>query len=288
MFKVLFPHFQFALKVNEQFLERAATSLYAKVMPFTKSGQSALITRAYDDWSFIKTGFREELEGRGVLESEGLPEYPYRDDGLLVLAAVETFAREYVEHHWPDDAAVGGDMRLQAWAQELSGTDSDEGRVKDFPTSIDKQATLIDVLTRILMIFGPGHASVHSPSADYAIFAPNMTNTLFRAPTISPTTGEQPATGEVLRTYLPGRFFQRRRLLSTFLLHFAISNVRWGQFTGFGEEYDDESMKIAARLTRRLADIEQQLNARNADRMKRYEIDYPYLVPSRILNSIYA
>ncbi len=284
MFKVLLPHFQFALNVNEQFLQLSARSLYRKVMPFTPSGQSDLFRRAYDDWSFIGTGFREELESRGVLDPNVLPDYPYRDDGLLVLDAVETFAREYVEHHWDEDAAVAGDMRLQAWAQELAGTNSDEGHVKDFPATIEDRKTLADVLTRILMIFGPGHASVHSPSADYAIFTPNMTNSLYRAPTMSTTTGEQPATGQVLRTYLP----PRRRLRSTFMLHYAITNIRWGQFSGFGEEYDDESMKIAARLTRRLNDIEQELNARNRERMHYFEVDYPYLVPSRILNSIYA
>ena len=53
--------------------------------------------------------------------SEQITNYPYRDDALLVWAAIEDWASAYVHHCYASDQAVSEDRELAAWVAQEGG-----------------------------------------------------------------------------------------------------------------------------------------------------------------------
>jgi arachidonate 15-lipoxygenase len=105
-------------------------------------------------------------------DTNQLPHYPYRDDGLLLWNAIQTFVSGYLNYFYPTDGAMVGDVELQSWAQELA---SDQGgKVKGMPQRIDRVQQLIEIVTTIIFTCGPQHSAVNFPQYEYMSFAANM------------------------------------------------------------------------------------------------------------------
>ena len=56
-------------------------------------------------------------------DTSRLPDYPYRDDALLIWGAISQWVEDYVNHYYSSDAAVQGDTELQNWVAELVAHD---------------------------------------------------------------------------------------------------------------------------------------------------------------------
>jgi arachidonate 15-lipoxygenase len=294
---ILEPHMQFTLYVNSAFAKGPAQFLYGQLMPFDHAGQERLIQSAWADFHFEDKTFLRDLALRGVEAGPELPRYPYRDDAALLWEPTRTFVRDVLEWHYPDDASVALDRELAAWLDDLRT----EGRVRGLPEGLETREALVHVVANVLFHFGPKHAGVHSPAADYGIFAPNVTNTVWQEP---PRDADDIMH---LVQYLPGRL----RCLMSFALHYAISEVHFGQFAGYSDGfaqalarpesswpsgYDRARLEQAERqlatagdaLTFALVKAERTIVHRNAERRATLDGDYPFLLPSRIPNSIYA
>ncbi|MCZ0902369.1 lipoxygenase family protein, partial [Microcoleus sp. HI-ES] len=76
-----------------------------------------------------------ELKNRGMDDTNQLPHYPYRDDGLLLWDAIETFVSGYLKFFYPTEIAIVQDVELQTWAQELASDNG--GKVKGMPPRIN-------------------------------------------------------------------------------------------------------------------------------------------------------
>lgn len=277
IFEVLVPHFQFTLRVNEQFPGFFAQSAYNSSMPYTKEGRRQLIQRAYDAWDFTKNSIDHDLEHRGVLSDRGLPNYPYRDDLLTLWEPVRKFADKYVHAFYDSDDAVRKDKRLQSWHTELVAPIGSGGNVKGLPKPEDRK-TLAFIVGEMIMHFGPKHAAVHSPAADMAIFGPNAATFL-----------TQPIPGDEKSALAPFRYYPNLgAAFSSFMLHYAISNIHFGQFNTHGDGMQRVGLDLANRLQKDLVDAEEELRARNERRYAELRMRYPYLEPSSVPNSIFA
>lgn len=278
IFEVLVPHFQFTLRVNEQFPQLFAQSAYNKSMPYTKEGRRQLIQRAYEAWDFTGNSIDRDFEERGVASDRGLPQYPYRDDLLTLWDPVKRFAHKYVNAFYGDDAAVANDKRLQQWHQELvAPPEKKGGNVRGLPAPLDRK-TLAFIVGEIIMHFGPKHAAVHSPAADMAIFGPN-------AATFLP----HPIPGDNEPVRQPFEYYpSRKAAVSSFILHYAISSIHFGQFNAHGDGMQRAGLDLANRLQKELVEAEEEIRARNERRFNELRMRYPYLEPSAIPNSIFA
>jgi arachidonate 15-lipoxygenase len=294
---ILEPHMQLTLRVNSSFSQGPAQFLYGALMPFTEDGQKELIRNAWGDYDFQKKTFAQDLSDRGVDDPELLRDYPYRDDGNRLWGPTKAFTDAVLRHHYADDAAVAGDADLQAWIRDIR----EEGKVPGLPETIDDLATLEPLVANILFHFGPKHAAVHSPAADYGIFAPNMSNAAWQPP----PTGE--ADVMHLVDYLPSRL----RTVASFALHYAISEIDFGQFCGYSDGFeqalsrpestwpagydrarleaaDKQLGKAADDFTFALVHAEDEIRKANHLRMSEVDAGYKFLLPSEIPNSIYA
>ena len=64
-------------------------------------GVFANIGRAYTNWKLCVQGnLPNDLKDRGVDDLDALPNYHYRDDGLLYWAAIRKYVKTVVEGHY--------------------------------------------------------------------------------------------------------------------------------------------------------------------------------------------
>jgi hypothetical protein len=77
-----------------------------------------LLRDAYQRWRFEDFAFPFSLAMRGFDGRETFPDYPHREDGLLVWSAIVDFVKDYINLYYPSERSVREDKELQAWYQE--------------------------------------------------------------------------------------------------------------------------------------------------------------------------
>jgi len=121
---------------------------------------------------FDDAALERDLVARGVDDPNKLPDYPYRDDGRLIWAALREWVERYVALYYADDAHVQGDYELQAWAAELVAFAG--GRVIGFGQDggIATRDYLIQALTILIWTASAQHAAVNFPQGDIMSYPP--------------------------------------------------------------------------------------------------------------------
>ncbi|MBU7587476.1 MAG: lipoxygenase, partial [Nostoc sp. TH1S01] len=304
LYRLLRPHLQFLLAINTRgnailLGEGAAID---NLMAPTRDVSLGLINQAYRERPFAEYSLLNDIERRGI-EVEFLPEFPYRDDALLLWDAIAQYTTSYLQRYYPDDQAVQQDPYLQAWAAEL-GAPLDTRSRAEFPQApswlpqelisetgldlpelpsyprvpgfgeITSLQQLIDITTQIIFTCGPQHAAVNFSQFDYVTYVPNAPFALY-----SP-----PDTPSKLEELLPSP----EKDLAQMQLTFALSGIYWGQLGSsdliqFSDKRDRQTL---AEFQNALVDIEDKIKARNQFRRDETGVEYTYLLPSRIPNSI--
>ncbi len=311
VFRLLRPHFRFLLAINTRgndilLGEGAAID---QLMAPTRAASLALINQAYRTRSFQDYALPTNISQRGV-GTDVLPEFPYRDDAVLLWDAIARYVTRYLQRYYPDDQAVQHDPYLQAWSAELgnplnsrplaefpqapSWLPSDwlnetklspvalpsYPRVPDFPAvgsapgKLTSLQQLIDIATQVIFTCGPQHAAVNFSQFDYVGYTPNAPLALY----------SRPDTATSLVELLPSP----DQDLAQMELAFALSGIRWGQLgsSELIQFIDGGDRQMLAQFQADLAAIEVKINARNQQRLADHGVEYPYLLPSHIPNSI--
>ncbi|NDJ19376.1 lipoxygenase family protein [Myxacorys almedinensis] len=307
--RLLRPHFKFLLAINTRgnailLGEGAAID---NLMAPTREVSLSIINQSYRATSFASHGLPTDLSRRGV-EPEFLADYPYRDDAQLLWDAIHRYVTNYVQQYYRTDADVQQDADLQAWAAELGLPLAQRSpqefaqapdwlppeivaktglavelpaypRVPDFPTAahpgrFTTVQQVIEVATQIIFTCSAQHAAVNFSQFDYFGFVPN-------SPLAAYTHPDVPASLEAL---LPSA----EKELGQMELAFALSGIRWSRLgssetIGFANPCDRKVLHI---FQTELAQIGTIIDQRNAHRKATTQVDYPYLHPALIPNSI--
>lgn len=280
--RLLSPHLEGAMFINE-----AATLLI--MAPLTtgdviltapietlqrECGRDRLAYDFYD-----RMMLPNDLRTRGVDDTTALPDYPYRDDALLVWKAIAQWVGEYVATYYLNDGDVIADYELKAWTAELATS----GKVHGF-RPITTRTQLVDVLTAILFNTSAQHAAVNFPQYSVMTYAPFSAGTS-GTPAPVTRTGQTEASWSQM---LPSRLAAQEQIL---LFH-----VLGGVYYRMLGEYKDNAFPhlpvlidpaIAGpggpleRFRRALIAVETTIRQRNATRSRPYE----HLLPSRIPSS---
>lgn len=274
---LLDPHLRFNLARNALARETLIKQdgPVDRLLAGTLQSSLKIATEAAASWHFENFKLPNELKSRGVDDADLLPDYPYRDDGLLLWDSIGAFAREYVGLYYSSPASVQGDVEVQAWRTEISAQNG--GRILGVPEEVATPDALAAILQQIIFTAGPQHSAVNYPQWDfvgapanmplaaYASFEPppNSTDTLSDAVLpILPPPGQVRDQIEVMR-FLTG--WQYDRLGSYPKDHFG----------------DPRAQAAVSRFQAALNIAERRIHDRNTRRVQPYE----YLLPSNILNS---
>ncbi|MEG4347384.1 lipoxygenase family protein [Microcoleus sp. A003_D6] len=289
---LLKPHFRFMLTNNEL----ARSYLIAPGGPVdellggTLAETIEISREAYSTWSLDEFALPAELKNRGMDDPNQLPHYPYRDDGLLLWNAIETFVSGYLKFFYPTNQAIAQDVELQTWAQELASQTG--GKVKGMPDRINTVEQLIEIVTTIIFTCGPQHSAVNFPQYDYMSFAANMPLAAYRdIPKITASgTLEVIAEQDILRLLPP-----YKRAADQLQVMFLLSAYRYDRLgyydksfrelyqMSFDEVFEGTPIEfLASQFQQNLNMAEQKIDANNQKRV----IPYFSLKPSLVLNSI--
>ncbi len=287
LWALMVPHFEGTLFINDQ----AAKSLIAPGGPIdhifggTIASSEKAAADARLDFDFIGKMLPADLSARQVRDATMLPDYPYRDDALLVWQAIHDWVREYVQVYYADDAAVAADSELAAWSADLATT----GSIRNFPAAISTRSQLIDICTMVLFTASAQHAAVNFPQKDVMSFAPAVTG----AGWMPAPDGPGNAKSDWLAMMPPQKLAMEQLNVLWLLgsLHYrplgdyrsnAFPYPNWFQdsaITGSGATAAEAPLP---RFQAALRAVEAQIVQRNQNRLR----PYPYLQPSLIPTSI--
>ena len=214
-----------------------------------------------------------ELRKRGLDDRQALPEHPYRDDALLLWDAIKAWVSDYIAVYYPGDSDVRNDRELAAWANELVT----RGRLQGFKPIVTRQQ-LIDVVAMVVFTASAQHAAVNFPQRDEMSYAPLFAGNS-PAPAPNRTTGWTEA--DWLRQ-LPGPVAAATQVHFLSMLggirYRLLGEYRHNRFPHGPVLKDPRVQAPLARFRARLVDIEREIEARNAHRLR----PYLHLLPSRI------
>lgn len=304
LYQLLKPHFRFLLAINTRgnviLLGKGAA--IDKLMALTRETCLSVIDQAYRNRAFEDYSLPKNIHRRG-LGKEVLPDFPYRDDGLLLWDAIAKYTTAYLQLYYRDNQQVQQDPYLQAWAAELgapldsrpqtefaqppwwlpqqlaqqTGLNLDSmpnhPRVPGFGT-IDSLEKLIETVTQIIFTCSAQHAAVNFNQFDYLSYAPNSPFAAYARP------NEATSIADILPP--------PEQDLGQMELTYALSDIRWGklgssQLIKFARP---QERAILQEFQADLRAIETEIDQRNHQRRVRDGVDYPYLLPSRVPNSI--
>lgn len=277
---LLAPHFKGTMLINsaaDRSLVSSGKAVDQLLLP-TIGGSIALTGQSLQTFDFGSAMLLRELEQRGVHDPDLITNYPYRDDGKLVWAALSRWTRDYVDIYYATDALVQSDTELQAFVRQVGQYKAQEdGRLVGGGIQgvqpVKTKAGLAELLAQIIFTGSAQHAAVNFPQSGPMLYTPNFPLAAF---------GKLPAPEDSLSDYinqLPSLDTARLQLVVCWLL----GQVHHTELGLYDTMYFTNPVTRAAlsRFQGTLADVEATIEERNRSRPH-----YPYLLPSQIPQSI--
>ena len=280
LWSLLVPHFEGTLFINNLAVETLINEggpIDAFFGGTITSSQLAAV-KARLSFDFAKKMTPIDFAERNVADPAKLPDYPYRDDALLVWQAIRDWAKQYIEIYYIDDEAVINDTELAQWAISIAS----EGHIVGFET-ITTRAQLIDVCAMIIFTASAQHAAVNFPQRTMMTFAPAVTGAGWTA---APT-GQKDHDKPEWLDYMPPISLALEQLSSLFLLgsvyYRPLGDYRTNRFpydSWFQDPAITGSEGPLARFQAGLRAVESRIVARNQRRMHPYDYLQPSLIPT--------
>lgn len=283
---LLKPHFQFTLAINE--LARAeliSPGGYADTLLVgTLDASIVVIKAAIKDYleNFSEFAVPKELTRRGVGETDVdgagenfLPDYPYRDDALLLWKAIKDYVSGYLKLYYKSSAKIVDDPELQDWAKKLMSPAG--GNVTGLVPGgeLTTLAQLVEIVTQLIFVSGPQHGAVNYPQYDYMAFVPNIPLATYA----NPPSRDAEINEETILNILPPQKLAAKQLeLMRTLSVFRPNRLGYPD----SEFVDVRAQKVLKKFQVRLEEIEQQISVRNETRLE----PYLFLLPSNVPNSL--
>ena len=229
------------------------------------------------------------LHRRGVDDPQLLPNYPYRDDALLIWEAIHSWVASYLQLFYADDQAVQNNPEIQNWIRDL--TNPQGGQVlnmketaDDSTTPIQTLAYLIDVVTLIIFTGSAQHAAVNFPQSSLMSYIPNMPLAGYRA---APKTMEGISEADYFHL-LPSLKHSENQMNMTYLLG-SIYYTKLGHYDGDPKDRERGSYFRDSRVAQPLREFQEELRTielaiktRNGVRSIHYDVLLPTKIPQSI------
>ncbi|MBJ7901028.1 MAG: lipoxygenase [Cyanobacteria bacterium RI_101] len=282
---LLRPHFRFMLFNNELARKRLVNQggivdnlLAGALSESLEIVKQAYFTNAQTHWRLDASALPQTIWERGLDDTDHLPHYPYRDDGLLLWQAVERYVGAYLAIYYAGAEDIQQDYELQAWARELADPGPEGGHVRGLPSPIHTLEELQAILTTVIYTCGPQHSAVNYTQYPYLGFIPNGPLAAYQPPRTEFDPQQDLTLGELL-AFLP----PSQQVMDQIQILYTLSCYRYDRLGYFDDPFPDpQARRVLAQFRQDLQGIERKIELRNKNRV----VPYPYLRPSLVLNSI--
>ncbi|XP_018080864.1 polyunsaturated fatty acid 5-lipoxygenase isoform X2 [Xenopus laevis] len=280
VFKLLIPHVRFTIAINTKAREQliCECGLFDKANATGGGGHVELLLRAMKYFTYESLCFPEAIRMRGMENTEEIPYYFYRDDGLKVWDATVNFVRDVVNVYYASDQTICEDEELQAFLKDVFVYGLRDNKESGFPKTIKTKDKLIEYLTLVIFTASSQHAAVNFGQYDWCSWIPNSPPTM-RKP---PPTEKGVVTIEFIIESLPDRGRSCWHLGAVWALsQFQDNEIFLGYYPD--EHFVEKSVKEAmVKLRKNLEEITSFIQDRN----KNKKLPYYYMSPDRIPNSV--
>ncbi|MGI9279811.1 MAG: lipoxygenase family protein [Endozoicomonas sp.] len=176
LYKLLITHFEGTHTINAL---AAATlinkdGIIDKMFGAKIEWAQHLVAEDRHKFDFTANMLPENLKLRGVDTLSILPDYPYRDDGLLVWNAIQEWVNEYIKIYYFSDVDVSTDKELTSLLEALELN----GQLRNLPT-VSTREELGAFLTMIIFTSSAQHAAVNFPQKDHMTYAPSTSGAVW-------------------------------------------------------------------------------------------------------------
>jgi arachidonate 5-lipoxygenase len=218
--------------------------------------------------------FPQFMKSRGLDDPTSLPNYHYRDDGMLLWDAIDKYVRTFLRLHYSSDDSVKSDYEVQNWVRGIHecGLRAAEGVPGPYFQSFDE---LNGLVTCFIFQVSCGHAAVNFSQWDsyaHALSRPGCSM-------VAPPRKKGACTEETVLGMMPETRMIRQLLETAHALSkFTAGTCFLGQFPELNAVFGrEEERRVVAQFQDDLAVIDQQITAR---------IDAT--LPEAALNALYA
>ncbi|XP_075053762.1 hydroperoxide isomerase ALOXE3-like [Mixophyes fleayi] len=279
VYKLIIPHLRFTLEINviarSQLINPGG--LFDQAVAIGNGGIAILLKRAMDGVTYSSLCLPDDIQTRGV---ESIPNYLYRDDGMKIWLAVESFVSNIIQYYYESDAVVSADPELQAWVAEIFKEGFLSYKSSGMPSSLETKSALIKFLTMVIFTCSAQHAAVNSGQFDFYSWMPNGPTSM-KSP---PPTAKGVSTPQSILDALPEVNTTTTGMTTVWLLsNEPKDRRRLGDYPDvhFTEEVPQKFIKD---FQNKVAEISQLINDRNTG----LRLAYSYLDPKVIENSVSA
>uniref|UniRef100_A0A8I3PS89 Polyunsaturated fatty acid lipoxygenase ALOX15 n=1 Tax=Canis lupus familiaris TaxID=9615 RepID=A0A8I3PS89_CANLF len=277
LFKLLIPHTRYTLHINTLARELliAPGQVVDRSTGIGIGGFSELIQRNMEQLNYSVLCLPEDIQARGVKD---IPNYYYRDDGLKIWGAVESFVSEIINIYYPSDASVCEDGELQAWVWEIFSEGFLGRESSGMPFSLETREALVQYVTMVIFNCSAKHYAVSAGQFDSCVWMPNLPASMQLPP---PTSKGQTRPEGFLAT-LPPVNATCDIIVALWLLSKEPGDQR--PLGTYPEEHftEEAPQQSIATFQSRLTQISKEIRERNQE----LALPYTYLDPPLIENSV--
>ncbi|XP_044273048.1 polyunsaturated fatty acid lipoxygenase ALOX15B-like [Varanus komodoensis] len=276
LYKLLIPHLRYSIHINvlarTYLISQGGT--FDRAIATGRKGLAVILSKALDNLTYTDLCLPDDIESRGV---GSLLNYYYRDDGMKIWDAIESFVSGIVELYYKNNLCVQRDYELQAWISDIFTRGFLTRRSSGIPSSLRSVPELIKFLTMVVFTCSAYHAAVNSGQFELGAFMPNLPSSMRKPP---PQVKAAVTLGEFLDT-IPEMNTTSQVLSVLWVLRNEDLDMK--QLGQYDEEHfvEEEPKQLITAFQERLAHISEEIKKRNES----LELPYTYLFPPSIENS---
>ncbi|MBE9034918.1 hypothetical protein IQ246_07210 [aff. Roholtiella sp. LEGE 12411] len=283
---LLIPHLEGTVLINygAHTILVAPENTVDSLLGSTIGGDQSVAAKATQSYlfNFNQVSFPQTLVNRGVNDTNKLPTYPYRDDGLLIWNAIESWVNDYFSIYYSNDSSVLADIDLQTWASTLISFEG--GRLQDFGDygqgQIQTRDYLVKAVSTVIFIASAQHAAVNYPQKEFMMYSPALP---FARYLVAPTNTQES------RSFIDGLppLFQAQGQIVLLYLLGSVYYTNLGNYSTSAFPKDEKGQQVQSALNKfhqNLQQVTSKINQRNreSDRL----IAYEFLLPKNIPQSV--
>ncbi|KAG7266622.1 hypothetical protein CRUP_031569 [Coryphaenoides rupestris] len=243
LYKLLMPHFRYNLQIN--IVGRVILLGPEGIASLTSLGTAGvveLMSRELAQTTYSSLCLPENIADRGL---ENIPNFYYRDDGLKLWKAINSYVRAMVELFYPADDQVSGDAELQRWIHDIFTKGFLGNGLSGIPESLKTVQEVVKFVTMVIFTASAQHAAVNNGQFDYNSCYPN-TPLMLRG---APPTAKGQVTMETILGALPSIGTTVQSMSVAVILH---------------KKHADSVKHIIENFQKELSSIDESINRRNA------------------------